>query len=159
MSRLEGNAIMLFLALQFTEQQIPWGSSKVVGLLVGCGLAFILFCVWQWWKADGALMPPRIMGQRTVAASCASAFFIYSAVLIHVYYLPIWFQAVKNDSAIHSGVNMIPYVVANALLSLLAGVFVSNNGYFIAPAIIGMAIATISYGLLSTIGPNTSSSS
>jgi hypothetical protein len=37
-------AIMLFLALQYTEQQVLWGSAKVVGLLIGCGITFIIFC-------------------------------------------------------------------------------------------------------------------
>ena len=155
---LLGASIMLFLALQFTEQQVPWGSARIIGLLLGCGVTFIVFCIWMWWKADGALMPPRIIGQRSVAASCAAAFFIYSAILIHNYYLPIWFQAVKGDSAVHSGVNMIPYVVANALLSLLAGIFVSKNGYFTAPAIIGCMIGTVGCGLLSTIDANTPAS-
>lgn len=155
---LLGAAIMLFLALQFTEQQMPWGSAEVVGLLVGCGVTFIVFCIWQWWKADGALMPPRILGQRSVATACAMAFFIYSAILIHTYYLPMWFQAIKGDSAVHSGVNMIPYVAANAILSLLAGIFVSKNGYFTAPAIVGCAIGTVGCGLLSTIDANTPSS-
>ncbi|KUJ13537.1 MFS general substrate transporter [Mollisia scopiformis] len=151
-------SVMLFLALQFAELQQPWGSAKIVGLLTGCGLMFIVFCAWQWWKADGALMPPRILKQRTVAASCGAAFCIYSAILIQSYYLPMWFQAIKGDSAIHSGVNMIPYVVANALFSLLAGIFVSKNGYFVAPAIIGMAIGTIGSGLITTFDENTSSS-
>lgn len=149
--------VMLFLALSFAEQ-MAWGSAKIVGLLVGSILSFIIFCVWQWWKGDAALMPPRILGQRSVAASCAAAFFIYSAILIHSYYLPIWFQAVKGTSAVGSGVDMIPYVVANALFSLFAGIFVSKNGYFTAPAIVGCAIGTIGAGLISTIGPSTSSS-
>ena len=155
---LLGAAIMLFIALQLTEQQVPWNSAGVIGLLVGSGLAFVVFCVWMWWKADGALIPPRIIGQRSVAASCAAAFFIYSAILIHTYYLPIWFQAVKGDSAVHSGVNMIPYVVANAIFSLLAGIFVSKNGYFTAPAITGCLIGTIGCGLLSTVNPNIAAS-
>lgn len=70
----------------------------------------------------------------------------------------MWFQAIKNDSAIHSGVNMIPYVVANAIFSVLAGIFVSKNGYFTAPAIVGMVIGTIGAGLISTINERTSSS-
>ncbi|KAF8852927.1 major facilitator superfamily transporter [Acephala macrosclerotiorum] len=150
--------VMLFLALQYTEEQVSWSSAKVVGLLTGCGVTFIIFCIWQWWKADGALMPPRIMRQRTVAASCAAAFFIYSAILVQSYYLPMWFQAIKGDSAVHSGVNMIPYVVANAIFSLLAGIFVSKNGYFVAPAIVGMMIGTVGSGLISTFEVNTSSS-
>ena len=155
---LLGAAVMLFLALQVTEQGTPWNSAAVIGLLAGSGATLIIFCVWQWWKADGALIPPRIIRQRTVAASCAVGFCIYSAILIHNYYLPIWFQAIRGDSAIHSGVNMIPYVVANALFSLLAGIFVSKNGYFTAPAIVGCAIGTIGCGLISTIDMNTSSS-
>jgi hypothetical protein len=151
-------SIMLFLALQFTEQGVAWRSAEVIGLLTGSGMTFIVFCVWQWWKADGALIPPRIIRQRTVAASCAVGFCIYSAILIHNYYLPIWFQAIRNDSAIRSGVNMIPYVLANALFSLLAGIFVSKNGYFTAPAIIGCAIGTVGCGLISTIDGSTSSS-
>ncbi|KAL2072957.1 hypothetical protein VTL71DRAFT_10281 [Oculimacula yallundae] len=155
---LLGACVMLFLALQYTEERVPWSSPIVIGLLTGSGCSFIAFTVWQWWKADGALMPPRILKQRTVAASCAAAFFIYSAILIHTFYLPMWFQAIKNDSAIHSGVNMIPYVVANAVFSVLAGIFVSKNGYFTIPAIVGMVIGTIGAGLLSTISHRTSSS-
>jgi hypothetical protein len=151
-------SVMLFLALQYTEERVPWSSPLVVGLLTGCGVTFIVFIAWQWWKQDGALMPPRILQQRTVAAACASAFCIYSAILIQTYYLPQWFQAVKGDSATHAGVNMIPYVAANAVFSLLAGIFVSKNGYFTAPAIIGMCIGTVGCGLISTIGPDTSSS-
>jgi len=149
--------LMLFLALSYAEE-MSWGSSLVIGLLIGSGITFILFCIWQWWKGDSALMPPRILGQRSVAASCAAAFFIYSAILIHSYYLPLWFQAVKGNSAVQSGVNMIPYVVANAVFSILAGIFVTKNGYFAAPAIVGCAIGTIGAGLISIIGPNTSSS-
>jgi hypothetical protein len=155
---LLGASIMLFLALQYTEEGLPWSSAKIIGLLTGSGVTFILFCVWQWWKADGALMPPRILGQRTVAASCAVGFCIYAAILIHNYYLPIYFQAIKDDTAVHSGVSMIPYVVANAVFSLLAGIFVSKNGYFTAPAIVGCAIGTIGCGLLSTMDATTSSS-
>jgi hypothetical protein len=150
-------SIMLFLALQSTEQQIPWSSSLIIGLLVGAGLTFITFCVWQWWKADAALIPPRIVKQRSVGASCIIGFFIYAAILIQTYYLPIWFQAVKDYTAIQSGVAMIPYVAASAISSVLAGVFVSKNGYFTAPAIVGCAIGTVGCGLISTITPSVSS--
>lgn len=148
---------MLFLALQYTEQAYAWNSSRVIGLLVGFGLTVITFITWLWYKGDAALLPPRIMLQRTVAASCLAAFFTYACLLVHTYYLPIWFEAVKGDSAIHAGVNMIPYMCANALFSLMAGIVVSKNGLFAPPAIIGYAIGTIGTGLLSTLQVDTSS--
>ena len=77
---------------------------------------------------------------------------------MHAYFLPIWFQAVEGDSAIRSGVNMIPYMLANAVFSLLAGIFVSKNGYFTPPAIIGLAIGTAGCGLLRMLHVSTPSS-
>jgi hypothetical protein len=103
------------------------------------------------------LIPLRILRQRTVAASCLLAFFLYAALLLHTYYLPLYFQAVRGASAIHSGVNMIPYMLANALFGLIAGIMVSKNGLFAAPAILGCAIGTIGAGLLTTLRVDTTS--
>ena len=144
-------AVMLFLALQFNEQYWAWGSARIVGLLVGCGITAILFVLWQRRQGDKALLPPRIILQRSVAASCLGAFFIYGTFLVHAYYLPIWFQAIKNDTAIMSGVSLITYVAGNALFSIIAGISVSKFGYFAPPAIIGAAIGTVGSGLLSTL--------
>ncbi|KAK4697772.1 hypothetical protein P7C71_g364, partial [Lecanoromycetidae sp. Uapishka_2] len=147
-------AVMLFLALQFNEEDWAWHSARVIGLLVGSGLTAIIFVLWQWRQGDDALLPPRIVLQRSVAASAVAAFFIYGMLLIHAYYLPIWFQAIKGADAIHSGVDLIAYMVANALFSVLAGILVSKIGYFAPPAIIGTVISTVGCGLLTTLQVN-----
>ena len=144
-------AVMLFLALQFNEQSWPWSSARVIGLLVGAGVTAIVFILWQRKQGDKALLPPRIILQRSVALSCLAAFFIYGTLLIHAYYLPIWFQAVKGASAINSGIDLIAYMIANALFSVLAGILVSKVGYFAPPAIVGAAVGTVGCGLLSTL--------
>lgn len=153
---LLGAAVMLFMALEMTTEGDDWGSAKIIGLLSGCGVTSLIFIMWQWWKQDSALIPPAIVSQRTVSASCCMAFFTYGALLIHTYFLPIWFQAIRDDSAIQSGVSMIPYFVANALFSLFSGIFVSKVGYFTPPAIIGSAIGTVGCGMFTLFNPNTS---
>ncbi|ORY55503.1 major facilitator superfamily transporter [Pseudomassariella vexata] len=153
---LLGAITMLFLALEDTASGADWGSPKVIGLLCAFGVTSGLFFVWQWWKQDGALIPPHIITQRTVAASCLQAFFSYSILVIHAYFLPIWFQAILGETAIMSGVDMIPYVVANALMSLVAGAFVSKVGYFTPPAIVGGAIGTVGCGILTLLHPGIS---
>lgn len=144
-------AVLLFLALQFQEEATPWKSARIIGLLIGCGLMAIIFCAWQWYKGDDALIPGKIVCQRSVAASCTSAFLIYGAILIHAYYLPIWFQAIKGANAIQSGVDLIPYMIANAIFSVFAGILVSKLGYYTPPAIVGAAIGTVGCGLLTTL--------
>ena len=147
-------AVLLFLALQLNEISWAWSSAGMIGLLVGSGVTAILFVLWQWRQGDKALLPPRIVLQRSVAASCLGAFFIYGTFLLHAYYLPIWFQAIKNDTAIMSGVSLIAYVIGNAIFSVIAGILVSKIGYFAPPAIIGAAVGTVGCGLLSTLQVN-----
>lgn len=84
------------------------------------------------------------------------AFFIFSALILHVYYLPFWFQAIKGTTALRSGIDMIPYLMANAIFSIFAGIFVSKVGYFTPPAIVGTAIGCVGCGLLTTLQENTS---
>ena len=154
-----GAAIMFFLALQFGGQTSDWNSARVIGLLTGAGVIVIVFMLWLKRRKDRGLVPPSIISQRSVAASCGLAFFIYSTLLVQVYYLPIWFQAIKSDSAVASGIHMIPYVAANALFSLAAGVFVAKIGYFAPPAIVGCAISIAGCALLSSLQVNTASPS
>lgn len=142
---------MLFLALQYAENGTSWGSATVIGLLVGVFCTACIFVCWLFYKGDSALIPIRVIRQRTVASSCLLAFFLYGTLATHIYYLPIWFQAIKGYSAIHSGVDMIPYMCTNAVFSVIAGIAVSKNGLFAAPAVLGCAIGTVGAGLLSTL--------
>lgn len=150
-------AIMLFLPLQYTEEGESFRTPRVIGLLTASGVTFIIFGIWLWHRGPKALIPPHIIVQRSVAASCIIAFFIYGALLIHSYYLPIYFQAIKDDSAIRSGVNMIAYVLANAIFSLISGIFVSKVGFFAPPAMLGCAIGTVGCGLMTTLKVGTPS--
>ncbi|KAI9170811.1 MFS-type efflux pump MFS1 [Paramyrothecium foliicola] len=153
---LLGATVMLFLALEFTSQGEAWSSARVVGLLCGFGVTTVLFIAWQWWKQDGALIPPAIVCQRTVAAACIMSVMIYGSLLILTYFLPIWFQAVLGTNAIQSGVNMIPYFIVNAFFSMAAGVLVSVIGYYAPFCLIGNAIAVVGCGLQTMVSPNTS---
>ncbi|CAD6572772.1 MAG: hypothetical protein ASARMPREDX12_005442 [Alectoria sarmentosa] len=155
---LLATAVMFFLAMQYSAQSHAWHTSRVIGLLVGAGVGFVLFLIWQWHKGDRALIPLSIILQRNVAAGCINTFFIYAALLSQAYYLPVWFQACRDKSALGSGVEMIPFLLGNSLFAILVGAFVSKVGYFKPPAILGSAIATVGSALLSTLAVDTASS-
>ncbi|KAL2260690.1 hypothetical protein VTK26DRAFT_5239 [Humicola hyalothermophila] len=152
---LFASSVMLFLALEYTTQGTPWSSAEVIGLLVGSGTVAVMLIAWMWWKQDKALMPPRIMMQRTVAASCWMSFMIYAALINLTFFLPVWFQAVRGVSAVQSGINMMPYFVFNGAFSLLASFFVSAIGYATPPSVVGSAIGTVGLGLLTTLKVDT----
>lgn len=140
--------VMLLLALQWGGTEYAWSESRIVGLLVGTGLMSIVFIIWQLYRGNGALIPPKVVSQRTVAASFLMSFFLSGALLVESYYIPYWFQAIKNDTAIKSGVDTIPYLASNFFCTMIAGSFVTKTGYFNPPAILGGAIATVGCGLI-----------
>lgn len=61
-----GAICCLLLVLQWGGQTYPWSDSKCIGLFVGFGLLTVLFCVWQWYRGDRAIIPFRILRKRSI---------------------------------------------------------------------------------------------
>ncbi|KAK1837166.1 major facilitator superfamily transporter [Podospora conica] len=146
-----GSFTMLFVAIQQTAIGVPWRSQEIIGLMTGFGVTGVLFVGWQFWKGDAALIPPRIVGQRTVAASCLMSFLSYGALTNINYFWPIWFQVVRGETAMMSGVYMMPYFVVMGVFSVLAGYLAPKIGYVTPLAVTGNVIATIGLGLMTML--------
>ena len=68
-----------------------------------------------------------------------------------MYYLPVWFQAIKGDSAAQSGIHIIPQVIALVVSSILSGVLTGRIGYYTPFLIFGICVSAIGAGLLTTL--------
>ncbi|EAW22604.1 MDR family MFS transporter [Aspergillus fischeri NRRL 181] len=140
--------ICLLLALQWGGNKYPWNNSRIIGLFVGFGLMAILFAFSQVKMADKATLPPRVFKNRTVLAATLFALFFGGAFFVLVYYLPIFFQSVKDSSAMKSGIQLLPLMLATVVSSVVMGGAVTAVGYY-TPFLIGStAIAAIGAGLI-----------
>lgn len=147
--------VMLLLALQWGGIEYGWRSSRIIGLLVASGVGFVVFGLWQHRKGPEALTPLYIMAKRGVAAGIGVMFFLSGAFLVHSYYLPYWFQAVRGRTPVQSGVDVTPYVATTFVFSMVAGITVRKTGYFTPPSILGCAIGCVGCGLLTTLHVDT----
>ncbi|KAM7194175.1 azole resistance protein 1 [Naviculisporaceae sp. PSN 640] len=137
------NVVCLLLALQWAGAgQYAWKSAQIISLLAVSGLGLVGFVVRQVRKGDKATIPPRVITQRSVACSAAFVFFASGAVTIFQYYLPIWFQAIQNVSPLSSGIRILPTTLSIAIFSFLAGLGVTNTGYYTPFMIFGIALLT-----------------
>ncbi len=150
--------VCLLLALQWGGQQYAWSDGRVIALLVVFGVLLILFVAIQIWQQDRATIPPRIIKQRSVIAVTWFAFFLGSAFLLPIYYISIWFQAIKGDTAVHSGISTIPLLLAFVFSSIGGGVAVMRIGYYKPFMIMSAVLAPISLGLFSLFKTNTTHS-
>jgi hypothetical protein len=88
------------------------------------------------------------MKKRSMAAASWFSFTLGSFFLLLIYFLPIWFQAVKGASAVKSGIMNLPMVLTLVLVSIMSGIGVTVVGYY-APLMIGSSILmSIGVGLM-----------
>lgn len=142
--------VCLLLALQWGGSKYAWNNSRIIGLFIGFGLIAILFCFSQWKLGDRATLPPRILKKRTVWAVAIFATCFGGAFFLFMYYLPIYFQSVKNHSATKSGIDLLPILLATVVSSMLFGGLITAVGYYTPFLIFSTALFAIGSGLLTT---------
>ncbi|KAH7165089.1 major facilitator superfamily domain-containing protein [Fusarium sp. MPI-SDFR-AT-0072] len=159
---LEGSAcflpaiISLLLALQWAGSKYPWSDSRIIGLLVVFGVLILLFVAIQWWKKDKATVPPRILS-RAVWSCAAFAVCFSASFFLLVYYILIWFQSVKDTSAVRYGIMNLPMLLGLVMMSVFAGGAVSALGYYTPLIIVSAMLMSIGAGLLTTFRLSTNS--
>lgn len=150
--------VCLILALQWGGTEYSWNNARIIGLLVLCGVLCLVFVGIQAWKQESATVPPRIMKQRSVAAAIWFGFFNGAGMMVLIYYLPIWFQAIKGVSVIKSGIMLLPMILSTVFGSLSSGVVISRLGYYTPFFLLSSVLMPIGAGLLVTFTPTTSHS-
>ena len=147
--------ICLLLALQWGGSTYPWSDGRIIALLVLFIVLIAGFIGVQVWRQDKGTVPPRIVTQRSIAAGMWSQFTVGSAMMTMIYYLPIWFQAIKNVSAVESGIMQLPLILGLVVASISAGICVSKIGYYTPFMIANSVIMSIGAGLITTFTPST----
>ncbi|KAF2112525.1 major facilitator superfamily domain-containing protein [Lophiotrema nucula] len=148
---LSMGAIISFILAMEKGQTMSWGSSVVVGLIVGWILITIAFAGWEWYIGERAMVPWRLLKQRSVWAGSVFQFLFAGSFFVLLYYLPIYFQSVDNASAINSGVRNLPMVIAIGFASAGGGVLTSLTGHAAPIMVAGSSLATVAAGLLYTL--------
>lgn len=167
--------VMFLLALEWGGTTYPWNSTMVIALFCGAAGNLALFLTWEYKKGDAAMIPMKMIKQRAIRYSSLTVFFLYANSMITSYYLAIYFQGVRGESPMLSGVYMLPGIIAQmacGFLSGLAGMYrdpvitsdkwvtdvfqVTRLGYYLPSAVTGTILSAIGSGLMSLFKPHTS---
>ena len=147
--------VCLLLALQWGGSTYPWSDGRIIALLVVFGVLMVIFIAIQFWKKDFATVPPRILSQRSIASGSWFAFCLGASFFVFVYYLPIWFQAIKGVSAVKSGIMNLPMILGVVVMSILGGAATSIFGYYTPFTLAASVLMGVGGGLLTTFTPQT----
>ncbi|KAF2266559.1 MFS general substrate transporter [Lojkania enalia] len=148
--------ICLFLALQWGGTTYAWDNGRIIALFVVFGITLIAFVGVQVWLGEGATIPPRIATQRTMWSASWVSFCISGGYFLFIYFVPIYFQAVKGTTALQSGIDNIPRLLANVLTIMVSGFGVSRFGYYNPFVYASVILSSVGAGMLTTLTPDAS---
>ncbi|KAI1074270.1 MFS general substrate transporter [Whalleya microplaca] len=146
--------IQLLLALQYGGNQYAWNSSQVIALFCGAGATTIVWLLWNYHRGDDALLPPSMIRRQGVWTAGLFNAFQMASMYGTLYYLPIYFQAIKNTPAILSGVYIMPMFLPQLLTAAAAGPIIQKMGYVAPIAIFATVLLSVGSGLLSILRPS-----
>ncbi|KAM0810171.1 putative Major facilitator superfamily transporter [Seiridium cardinale] len=134
----------LLLALQWGGTEYPWGNWRCILLLVLFGVLLVAWVYVQYRRGDRATVPLKLLRLRPISFGSVYTMSSYGSIIIVLYYIPIWFQAVRGYSALQSGLYSIALVLPWTATLLISAQITTRTGYY-APQ---MLLATI---LMSTM--------
>lgn len=149
--------VCLLLALQWGGSKYEWNSGRIIALFVVCGVLIIGFLTVQWWKQETATVPPRVFLNRNVWGGAVFISMVGASFFVLIYFIPIWFQAIKGVSATKSGIMNLPMVLAVVILSILAGGLSTAIGYYTPFIIAAAVLIPVGAGLITTFEVDTGS--
>lgn len=149
--------VCVLLALQWGGTTYPWNSGRVIALFVVGGLLLAAFVGVQIWKQEMGTISPRIIKQRSILCAFLYINLVAGSMITMLYFLPLWFQAVKNVSAVHSGIDTLAMVFSMVVAVISSGIFVSRVGYYVPPMLLGPVFMSVGAGLITTFTVSSSS--
>ncbi|KAJ6511410.1 major facilitator superfamily domain-containing protein [Mycena vitilis] len=134
----------------------PWKSSQVlVPLCVGL-VGIVAAATYEWVWAKNPIIPFHLVSNRTSLSGYLQMGITAVCLMDLVYYLPIYYQTCKEASPTASGVDLFGFTFSSAPVSILAGISVAATKRFRPQLWIGWCLIITGFGLLSTVGFDTS---
>ncbi|KAK2616917.1 hypothetical protein QQS21_000005 [Conoideocrella luteorostrata] len=147
--------ICFLLALQWGGNTYAWSDARIIVLFVVSGVLLVAFVGIQIWRQEDATIPPRIAKQRSVAFGSVFSMCIGSGLVSVLYCLPIWFQAVKGTTAVQSGIDTIPMVLALVVGAIISGATITRTGYYVPWMFVSAILMSTGSGLMTTFKVDT----
>ncbi|CAG8973892.1 hypothetical protein HYALB_00003670 [Hymenoscyphus albidus] len=153
-----GGIVCLLLALERGGTIDSWSSGRIIALLVVSGVAFAVFVALEMLRKERAVIPRSILTNKTVGLCVLYAFCASAAFNLTDYFLPLWFQAIKEVSAAKSGQMLLPSIVSLSFAAISSGFILSAIGYYTPLMLLGSTMMGIGFGFLTSFTTNTGSS-
>ncbi|KAJ5664907.1 uncharacterized protein N7477_007355 [Penicillium maclennaniae] len=152
----------LIMAITFGGNLFDWAAGQEITLWVVGGVLLLLFVLQQRFTIGTTdterIFPADFLRQPLMwllfALMCSAS----TCVFVPTYYIPLYFQFVRGDSALTAAVRLLPFICLMVVSGFANGGFMSKFGYYMPWYLAGGVLTTIGGALMSTIDENCSNS-
>lgn len=152
-----GAIVACLIALTWGGTVYEWDTFHIVVPIVLGFLGLFLWTAFEWTPklCKEPSFPRKIVSNRTSTAALGLTF-IHAIVTYWTYYfLPIYFQAVKGQSAMNSGIYTLPTFGGGLFCALVGGVVLSKIGRYKPLHLVASVPMIIAFGLFSLMDADT----
>ena len=152
---LAGTYLAGLMAISFGGVLYAWDSGRIIALFVVAGVLITIFLLQQTWsvatRPEHRAFPLHFFRNPTLvivfALECCASCLTY----IPVYFIPLYFQFVRHDSALMAGVRLLPLVVFLVVAIVVNGFAMTATGRYVPWFFAGGTLGLVGSALLYTI--------
>ncbi|KAF9129014.1 hypothetical protein BGW39_004542 [Mortierella sp. 14UC] len=148
---LVAGLVLVLLPLNWGGSTYAWNSPIVIGLFCAGFVVLVLFCLIEWKQAAEPIIPFRLFTVRTNVAVFAASFFMGMGFFGVMFFMPLYFQIVRQETATAAGLEMLPLVGGLLISSISSGFMVSKWGKYRPFIWVGFILSTTGIGLLTLL--------
>ena len=148
------------VVVSFSGSTFAWNSSTAITLWVLFGLCLIAYILQQAYCAftteENRIFPVHFLRSRSMILLFTSTAGCAAAYEVTLYYIPLYFQFTRGDSAMDAALRLLPMICIFIFFVMVAGATLPMHGRYSIYYIIGGVLTVIGSALMFTIDSTTS---
>jgi MFS family permease len=122
------------MAISFGGAVYAWNSAQIIALFVVGAVIWIAFATQQYLAffttAKDRMFPVHFLKSREAILLFLLMATGATAAFVPIYYVPIYFQFTRGDTALQAAVRLLPFIFVLSACILSQGAFMSKTGYY-----------------------------
>ncbi|KAI9673098.1 MAG: hypothetical protein M1829_004412 [Trizodia sp. TS-e1964] len=143
-----GSTTSFILSITFGGIMFPWNSWRILLPQIIGVVGLVVFYFYERYVASEPMIRLQVFKQRTAAANYFGTFLHGMILWCLIYFLPLYYQGVKDQTPIESAIANFPETFTIAPVAALTGLAVTATGKFRWALWLGWLLTSLGSGLL-----------
>lgn len=122
------------MAINFGNALYAWDSAPIIILFVVSGALLLLFIIQQKFAflttKSERMFPAHLLRSKEACLLFVAAAGCNAAGFLPVYYIPVYFQFSRGDTALEAAVRLLPLIILLSATIMAQGFLMSKLGYY-----------------------------